>query len=105
MMTQPDITQSWQHIQHLSEQMSYAAQKENWPDVATMASQRHSVIEKHFDSFPVGPETASFYVKHLNQLLQQEEPLKALAREARKQIMKHGTELIKGRKMQRAYGS
>lgn len=104
-MSKVNIIDSWQTITELSECIVAAANNESWLEVAEMAKERHCMLKRHFDSFPVGPDNASFYTDRLNQLLQQEVPLQALAREARKNLMKYGETLVKGKKMQRAYGT
>ena len=103
MTSHDDLDNSWQRILVLTEAMQTAAKEEDWPMVASTAAQRHQQVGKHFGLFPVGPDTADYYVHRLNTFLANEQALQKLAKSARKKVMKLGTGLQRGRNISKIY--
>jgi hypothetical protein len=96
-------TTSWQHIEGLTKSIMTLAKKQDWPEVNELAIKRHQAVLKHFDDFPVGPETAEFYNDHLSRFLTQEAHITALATDARKKVMQQGLALQQSQKAVSAY--
>ena len=98
-----EIQQSWAHIVSLSDQLMSLADQQEWLAMVEQAAERHNAVQQHFEQFPVGPETAAYYVDKLNGFMTQEQQLQNLAREARKFVMKQGADIQLGKKMTSAY--
>ena len=94
---------SWAALMHQTRAMRAAARAADWPAVAELAGTRHQALLEHFERFPVGPETAVFYERHLNLLLEQERELKTLAVTARREVMKQGLDASRNRRAVKAY--
>ena len=96
-------TISWQQIERLTTSIMALAKAEDWSEVTKLAIERHRAVLKHFDDFPVGPQTAEFYKKHLSRFITQEAAINALATDARKKVMRQGLAMQKNQKAVAAY--
>ncbi len=76
--------------------MRIAADILNWIEVVEHATARHQYLLQHFELFPVGPENAEFYRHHLSTMLNGEQELQNLARNARKSLMSEGVAISQG---------
>lgn len=96
-------TLSWNALLRQTEAMRAAAAEADWLRVAELAGARHQALVAHFEQFPVGPDTAVFYQRHLTQLLSEEQELKALTVAARREVMKQGLGASQKRRAVAAY--
>ncbi len=102
-MNKETITESWEQILELTRQFKAFTGSDNWLEASELASLRHQRITQHFATFPVGPETAEFYFKHLKSFMHEEEFLQQEATAARKKAMKDGANMNNNKKALRAY--
>ena len=100
-----DIGLSWNKILQLTEQFKQLTDDSLWPEASALAALRHKTITLHFQQYPVGPATAEFYVKHLNNFMHREELLKKQAIKARKLAMKEGMIINTNKKAIKAYNT
>lgn len=98
------IESSWNGILQQTNNFKQAIDENRWQIAAELAATRHQTIQKHFKNFPVGPETADFYQKHLSTFMQQEESYRHEAQRARKQAMREGLVISNNKKAISAYG-
>jgi hypothetical protein len=87
-----DLTmqESWSAVEQMTASLFSAADTCDWQHVLTLAKERHQQVLDHFNCFPVGPDTASFYQERLTQLLNNERDLQQLATAARREVMREG---------------
>ena len=104
-MTDKLLLKSWQTIASLGQQMHDLASNEDWSSIAAIAVSRHQLVVKHFNEFPVNPERAEFYRRHLSAFLMQEEQLKELIQKARKKAIKGVVSINQGKRAVSAYTS
>jgi hypothetical protein len=71
--------------------------------VLELAAARHRRVVEHFESFPVGPDTADYYRQRLSNMLKNEESLQLLVRDARKSLMREGLTIRHGHQAVGAY--
>ncbi|MEE8058017.1 MAG: hypothetical protein V3T17_09290 [Pseudomonadales bacterium] len=102
-MNLSNLEKSWQQILVSTQTLEQSAAQEDWPLVAELAASRHQLITQHFKLYPVGPNTAEFYQKHLSSFLIKEEQLQKLAIEARKASMKASIKFNTNKKAVSAY--
>ena len=102
-MTLKNIENSWQLIVNNTMLLEQNAADENWAVVSELAANRHQSISKHFECFPVGPDTAEFYQHHLSHFLKKEESLQKLTLEARKTAIKASIQLTNNKKAMNVY--
>ncbi|MCP3907259.1 MAG: flagellar protein FliT [Oceanicoccus sp.] len=102
-MNTNSIDHSWEIIEARTNAMEDAAKQEDWETIAHLAVERHLLITSHFNQFPVGPDTASFYQPRLANFLDSESELQVCAQSARKQLMKDGLIRSTGKKAVNAY--
>jgi len=103
-MSAHKLENSWNNIIEMTSSIEGLAAESKWQDIATIATQRHKDITTHFQDFPVGPETAQFYSKHLSHFLEKEEILQELVKSARKEVLKAGTIINNRKKLSASYG-
>ncbi len=94
---------SWNNIIEMSDVMKRSAANDEWQAVAELAVQRHRAVTTHFTNYPVNPENAHFYYRHLNSFMTEEQKLQAMATTARKKVMHDGTAMQQNRKAIGAY--
>lgn len=97
------IEESWQQIEAINRSMHAAADAEEWQDVVECAATRHQRLLEHFQNFPVGPQYAEFYQQRLTAMLDGENKLQTLARDARKRVMGESVAINKTRRAVGAY--
>ena len=102
-MSSSTLTGSWDTLVAHSAALRAAVAAQDWMLASDVARQRHVSMVAHFQQFPVGPETAAFYGDHLAALLAEEPQLKALAVEARREVMKQGLAFNRSRRAATAY--
>lgn len=84
------IESNWQVVESVNTAMHNAARNGDWLEVLELASRRHTLLQEHFTAFPVGPDNADFYRRHMDRLLRGEQELQATVRNARKSLMSEG---------------
>ena len=87
-MTTSTLANSWSQILELTRAIEELARQEAWESVVNLTRERHSSVLDHFQTFPVGPETAGFYMEKLHQFLASEERLNLVANAARDNTIK-----------------
>lgn len=98
-----DIEKSWNSILAASSEIESLAATENWQEVSELARNRHGKIQRHFDTFPVGPKTADFYSVELSGFIAREDKLQELVRQARKETLKSGIIINNRKKLANSY--
>lgn len=98
-----DVEGSWAIIEGLTASMCEAANNEHWSTVVELAGERHALLQQHFRQFPVGPDNAMFYQRHLSAMLAGERELQTLATNARRQVMRESVQTNHNRKAMGAY--
>lgn len=93
---------SWTALEHLTSTMCAAANDQDWVQVLELSVERHKTLLDHFQRFPVGPDNAEFYHRHLSAMVSGEQRLHALAQQARKHVMREG---LDSQRNQRALGA
>ena len=101
-MTSETIAMSWSAVESVNASMHRAADESHWLDVLDLATKRHTMLQAHFDRFPIGPDNAEFYRRHMDLMLQGETKLRDAVRNARKALMSEG---IDTQRKQRALGA
>lgn len=103
-MSAQQLETSWNNIISMTSNIETLATESKWEEIASIATQRHKDITNHFQTYPVGPQTAQFYSKHLSNFLEKEEVLQALVKNARKETLKAGTIINNRKKLSASYG-
>lgn len=104
-MIKSDISLSWNKILELTQQFKQLTGDSLWLKASELAASRHQTITQHFQQYPVGPETAEFYVQHLNDFMHKEDALKQQALKARKIAMKESIAISTNKKAIKAYNT
>lgn len=84
------IELSWLAIEQLTKTLHATATQKSWREVLDQAATRHKSLLQHFEKYPIGPENAVFYRASLSKLLDGENKLSELVRDARKSLMAEG---------------
>jgi hypothetical protein len=100
---QQNLDLSWSQILQCSKTLEQVADECAWENVASLAQQRHQLVVEHFSRFPVGPDTADFYMHHLNAFMNHEARLNTLIANAREQTVKDINQFTHQRKAVNAY--
>jgi hypothetical protein len=77
------LQNSWQKLLSSSQSIVELAHQQQWRKITQVVIQRRRIIDKHFEKFPVGTETADFYSSKLSAFFEIENHIEALARQAR----------------------
>lgn len=101
--TNESIQSSWNVVEALTAAMKSSAKAHDWLDVIEQAASRHHLVVAHFEQFPVGPENAEFYRQRLSTMLEGEQNLQSLVRDARKSLMSEGALISHGHRAVGAY--
>jgi len=102
-MSSETVESSWSAIESISTSMRDAAAQQAWSEVVELAISRHRNLLGHFQRFPVGPENAAFYNVRLTEMLAGERELQSLAVDARKRVMREGSDANHTRRAMGAY--
>lgn len=102
-MAENSMTLSWRELERQSEALREAVAEQDWEAASDIAMRRHTGLQRHFHHYPVGPDTAPFYERHLARLLADEPQLQALAVQARREVMKQGLQASHNRRAVNAY--
>lgn len=97
------IQSSWNVVETLTVTMKIAAETQQWFDVVEQATTRHNLLLQHFEHYPIGPQNADFYRERLHVMLQGEQDLQTLVRNARKALMSEGQAMQLNKRMVGAY--
>ena len=95
--------ESWDAIVQSSRAMRELATENDWEALNRLAVERHRRITEHFRLFPVAPERAEFYHRHLADFLAEEKNLQQLAQAARESVMRNSIKANSNRKAVSAY--
>jgi len=86
MDTSQALKENWQKLEEQSNELLTLLSNETWDNAADLAKQRHHLIVRHFNLFPVNDDNAAFYAEKLPMLQKTDTQLRSLAQKTKQDL-------------------